>query len=149
MTILIDSNVMIDFLKGKEEVVNQFNQFISQKIPIFISTISIYEVYMGIIANLYVKAGRPSKVPELLKGYSQFLLKCNVLSFTREAAEKAADIYAQAQGKGITIKEKDCQIAGIALVHGILIVYTRDEYDFSKIYNISGLKYTSYLTNSP
>lgn len=144
MSILIDSNVIIDFLKGKDEVVNQFNQFISKKIPIFISTISIYEVYMGIIANLYLKAGRPSKVPELLKSYEQFLLKCNILNFTRESAEKAADIYAQAQGKGITIKEKDCQIAGIALTQGISTVYTHDAYDFSKIYDISGLKYASY-----
>jgi predicted nucleic acid-binding protein len=103
---------------------------------------------MSIIANLYLKAGRPSKVPELLKGYEQFLLKCNVLNFTREAAEKAAEIYTQAQGKGIAIKEKDCQIAGIALVHGISTVYTRDELDFSKICDISGLKYTSYPTNS-
>ena len=135
--------ILIEFLKGKEEVVNQFNQFIAHKLPIFISTISVYEVYMGIIANLYLKTGRPLKVPELLKGYEQFLLKCNMLNFTREAAEKAADIYAQAQGKGLTIKEKDCQIAGIALVHGISTVYTHDEFDFSKIYDISGLKYIS------
>jgi len=43
MTILIDSNILIEFLKGKEEVVNQFNQFIAHKLPIFISTISVSE----------------------------------------------------------------------------------------------------------
>jgi len=43
--------------------------------------------------------------------------------------------------KGITIKEKDCQIAGIALVHGITEVYTKDAQNFSRIFDIVGLKY--------
>ncbi|MBD3228540.1 MAG: PIN domain-containing protein [Candidatus Lokiarchaeota archaeon] len=83
----------------------------------------------------------PSKVPHLLNSYKQFLSNCGILDFTREAAEKAADIYAQSQGKGIAIKEKDCQIAGIALVHGISKVFTRDKSDFKKILNITGLKF--------
>ena len=99
---------------------------------------------MGIIANLYLKEGSPSKVPELLKDYEKFLLKCHILNFTREAAEKAADLFAQSQGKGITIKENDCQIAGRALAHGISEVVTRDDQDFSKIFKITGLKYSSY-----
>ncbi|MHA1132232.1 MAG: type II toxin-antitoxin system VapC family toxin [Candidatus Helarchaeota archaeon] len=144
MTVLIDSNVLIDFLKGKHVVKEQIGKFTSKNIPIFISTISIYEVYTGIIANLYLKRGRPSKVPELLSAYEKFLLNCGILDFTRQAAEKAADIYAQSQGKGTMIKEKDCQIAGIGLVHGISIVFTRDEGDFSKIFEMTGLKYISY-----
>ncbi len=141
MTILIDSNILIEFLKGVAPVVNKINDFVLSKIPIFISTISIYEVYLGIVANLYLKGGRPSKVPELLVVYEKFILKCGILNFTKEAAEKAADIYAQSQGKGITIKEKDCQIAGIALVHGISEVFSKDEQDFSKIFDLTGLKY--------
>ena len=144
MAILIDSNVMIDFLKGVDSSIKKIRQIVLDKKPIFISTISIYEVYMGIIANLYLKEGRPSKVPELLKDYEKFLLKCHILNFTREAAEKAADLFAQSQGKGITIKENDCQIAGVALVNGISEVVTRDDHDFSKIFEITGLKYSSY-----
>lgn len=143
MTLLIDSNVMIGFLKDNKPVVNKIDDYISRKIPIFISTISIYEVFMGIVANLYLKGGRPSKVPELLTIYEKFLLKCGILNFTREAAEKAADLFAQSQGKGITIKEKDCQIAGIALVHGISEIFTLDEQDFSKIFNLTGLQFSS------
>ena len=144
MTVLIDSNVMIDFLKGIESSIKKIQQIIQENKPIFITTISIYEVYMGIIANLYSKEGPPSKVPELLMDYEKFLLKCHILNFTREAAEKSADLFAQSQGKGITIKENDCQIAGIALTHGISEVITRDDHDFSKIFKITGLKYSSY-----
>ena len=144
MAVLIDSNVLISFLKNEKAVVKKINEFVSKKIPLFISTISVYEVYLGIIANLYMKGGRPSKVPELIEIYEKFLLKCGILNFTREAAEKAADILAQSQGKGITIKEKDCQIAGIAILHGISEVFTKDEQDFSKIFDLTGLIYSSY-----
>jgi len=141
MAVLIDSNIIIGFLKEDTLIVKKIQEYIKNKIPIFTSTISIYEIYTGIVANLYLKGGRPSKVPELLAAYDKFLLKCGILSFTRESAEKAADIYAQSQGKGITIKEKDCQIAGIALAHGITEVYTQDVQDFSRIFDIVGLKY--------
>ncbi|MHA1670805.1 MAG: PIN domain-containing protein [Promethearchaeota archaeon] len=141
MAVLIDTNIIIGFLKEDELIVKRIKEYINNKTPIFTSTISIYETYTGIIANLYLKGGRPSKVPELLAVYDKFLLKCGILNFTRESAEKAADIYAQSQGKGITIKEKDCQIAGIALAHGITEVYTQDEQDFSRIFDIVGLRY--------
>jgi len=143
MTVLIDSNILIGFLKGEELIVQQIHKFVQAKQPIFISAISVYEVYLGIMANLYLKEGRPAKVPALLAAYEKLLLKCYILDFTREAAEKAADLYAQSQGRGITIKEKDCQIAGIALVHGISEVFTRDETDFGKIRNITGLNYVA------
>ena len=143
MTVLVDSNILIDFLIEEPKVVKKIFEITNKKIPLFISVISIYEVYLGIIANLYLKAGRPSKVPELLSIYEKFLLKCGILNYTKEAAEKAATIFAESQGKGITIREKDCQIAGIALVHGISEVFTKDKQDFSKIFDITGLKYSS------
>jgi len=93
---------------------------------------------------MYLKEGRPSKVPELLNQYEKFVLKCGILNFTREAAEKSAEIYAQSQGKGLIIKEKDCQIAGIALASGITEVLTRDKSDFTKIFDLTGLKFNSY-----
>ncbi|KKN41878.1 hypothetical protein LCGC14_0719010 [marine sediment metagenome] len=141
MAVLIDSNIIIGFLKEDKLIVEKIQDFIKNKVPIFTSTISIYEIYTGIVANLYLKDGRPSKVPELLATYDKFLLKCGILNFTRESAEKAGDIYAQSQGKGITINEKDCQIAGIALAHGIIEVFTKDEQDFARIFDIIGLKY--------
>ena len=141
MAVLIDTNIIIGYLKEEDSIVKRIKDYITNKTPIFTSIITIYEIYTGIIANLYLKGGRPTKVPELLAAYDKFLLKCGILDFTRESAEKAADIYAQSQGKGITINEKDCQIAGIALAHGISEIYTKDEQDFSRIFDIVGLKY--------
>ncbi len=141
MTFLIDTNIAIGFLKGNKPILDKLSDYINNQVPIFISTISVYEIYAGIIANLYLKGGRASIVSELLDAYEKFLSKCNILNFTRASVEKAANIYAQSQGKGITIKEKDCQIAGIAITHGITEVFTKDEQDFARIFDITGLNY--------
>jgi hypothetical protein len=42
-------------------------------------------------------------------------VKCHVLGFTREAAERAADLYTQAQGRGIPIKSKRKMVKSLAL----------------------------------
>ncbi|MHA1675121.1 MAG: type II toxin-antitoxin system VapC family toxin [Promethearchaeota archaeon] len=143
MTILIDSNIIIGYLKGEQKIIDYLTQIVNTNTPIFISTISIYEIYLGIVANLYLKNGRPHLVPEFLKDYNQLIHTCTILDFTRDSAEKGADIYAHAQGKGITIKQNDCMIAGIALSMGISRVITRDLHDFMKIQQISGLKFVT------
>ena len=142
MSVIIDSNIIISFLKGEDIVVNKIRDLEFQKSEFYVSVISIYEVYYGIISNLYLKKGDPSKVPDLIVHYEKFLSSCKIIDFTKAAAEKAADIYAHSQGKGITIKEKDCQIAGIALSHGIKEVITNDSRDFSKIFKLTGLNYS-------
>ena len=147
MTILIDSNIIIGYLKGNENIIAKISDIIKQNIPIFIPTISIYEIYLGIVANLYLKEGRPNLVPKLLKDYNQLIQTCNILEFNRVAAEKAADLYAHAQGKGITIKQNDCMIAGIALNAGISNVFTNDKSDFEKIKKISGLNFITVETS--
>ena len=143
MTVLIDSNIIIDFLKGEKKVVEYISEIITKNTPIFISTITVYEVFLGIIANKYLKNGRPHVVNDLLKNYNQLLQTCSILNFTKESAEHAAELYAQSQGKGITIKQNDCKIAGCALSFGISKVITNDEDDFMKIKQISGLDYKS------
>ena len=143
MSILIDSNIIIGYLKGEPQITEYLIHVVTTNKPIFISSISIYEIYLGIIANLYLKNGRPHLVPELLKDYNQLLQTCTILDFTQDSAEKGADIYAHAQGKGITIKQNDCMIAGIALSMGISTVITRDVQDFTKIQQISGLNFVA------
>lgn len=143
MTVLIDSNIIIGFLKGEKKVVDFISRIIAKNTPIFISTITVYEVHLGIIANKYLKNGRPHVVNELLKTYNQLLQTCSILNFTKDCAEYAADLYAQAQGKGITIKQNDCKIAGCALNFGISKIITYDKDDFRKINQMSGLDYIS------
>ncbi len=143
MSILIDLNIIIGFLKGEPKIIEKINEAVKENIPLFISSISVYEVYLGIIANLFLKQGRPHIVDYLINDYNQLLQTCNILDFTKEAAEKSANIYAQAQGKGITIKQNDCLIVGTALNYSISKIYTRDKQDFKKINQISGLLFIS------
>ena len=77
--------------------------------------------------------------------YSNLSMSYEVIqAITKDAAEKGATIYAQAQGKGITIKQNDCLIAGCALSIGITKIITRDEQDFQKIRKIAGIDFISF-----
>ena len=67
-----------------------------------------------------------------------------ILEFSKDAAEKAATLYAQGQGKGISIKQNDWFIAGSALSVGISRIITRDKQDFEKIQKIAGIEFTSF-----
>ncbi|WP_457559786.1 type II toxin-antitoxin system VapC family toxin [Candidatus Harpocratesius sp.] len=141
---MIDSNIIIGFLRGESSIVDFIRKIVKENNPIFISSISVYEVYLGIIANLYLKKGRPHLVDQFLDDYNQLLQACTVLEFSKEAAEKGATIYAQAQGKGLTIKQNDCLIAGSALSMGISRIITRDKQDFEKIKSIAGIDFSSF-----
>lgn len=101
-------------------------------------------MYLGIIANLYLKQGRPHLANRFLEDYNQLLQAGTIIEFTKDAAEKGATIYPQAQGKGITIKQNDCLIAGSALSVGISRIITRDKQDFEKIKNLTGMEYISF-----
>ncbi len=47
MTVLIDSNIFIKFLKDDYAVVKKIKEYVSKKIPIFISSISfVFFVYL-------------------------------------------------------------------------------------------------------
>ena len=144
MTILIDSNIIIGFLKGESSIVKYIEKIVKENNPIFISSISVYEVYLGIIGNLYLKQGRPHLVDQFLDDYNQLLQACTIIEFSKDAAGKGATIYAQAQGKGITIKQNDCLIAGSVLLVGISKIITRDKQDFEKIKNIAGIEFVSF-----
>ena len=67
MLVLIDSNIFIGYLKGDDAITHQIREYVQDHTPIFISSISLYEIYLGIVANLYLKEGRPSKVPVPVK----------------------------------------------------------------------------------
>ena len=108
MTVLLDSNILIKYLKGISQVVTNLTDYIHNQVPIFVSTITIYEVYVGIVANLYLKQGRPKTVPALLKEFKQLLSMCSILDFTQKAAELAADIYAQAHLRCQSLDSHSC-----------------------------------------
>lgn len=57
-------------------------------------------------------------------------VRCYLPDNPREAAIKAAKIYFTLHKRGITVSStKDCQIAGIAIEHGLYLLHGDRDYD--------------------
>jgi predicted nucleic acid-binding protein len=119
--ILIDTSVLIDYLKGTaNEGVSKFERILSRSIPFGISSFIYQEILQG-AASL--------KEYDLLKRYLEtqrfYHPKDQIESY-----EKAAFIYMQCRRRGITIRSTiDCLIAQIAMEHELTLLHNDSDFD--------------------
>ena len=102
---LIDSDILIYFLKGKQEVVQKLSQ-----IPIgdlYISRINYTELIYG--------AYNSAKITQNLKVIEPFLDTFKVLEFTKESSLIFAKEKARLKKSGNIIADMDLMIASIAI----------------------------------
>ncbi|MCX5826479.1 MAG: type II toxin-antitoxin system VapC family toxin [Deltaproteobacteria bacterium] len=114
-TVLVDTDVAIDFLRGnayaKELLENLWSEGRAS-----ISTLSVYELDAGMRDHER-------------KATKAFIDACRIDDVTREIAEKAGELRREYQKRGITIPSMDCIIAATALVSGYKIA-TRNKRHF-------------------
>ncbi len=121
MNVLLDTSVIIEQLKGSEDV----NRFITTNESNNISVLSIYETLVGIkdkAKRIRVK---------------QFFESFPLLEFAAMDAVKAAEIHEILALKGSVINTMDVLLAAQASDRG-LTVLTKDK-DFIKIRDIAGI----------
>lgn len=123
---LIDTDWLIDFLKGKKEIVNKLTSLIDEGLSI--STISLAELYEGIytIENPAVE----------LKGLNDFLSLVTVLGINEEIAKIFGKHRSILRKGGILIDNFDLLIASTCLCYD-LILMTNNIKHFERI---KGLK---------
>ena len=128
MKYLLDPNVIIDFLKGKREIVKKLESVLDEEIAI--SVIWIAEYFVGAY-----KSTRPRKV---VKTFKRFILENNIK--TIDVDSEIAKIYAQKQAElekgGRKISGFDMLIAATCLQHGLELV-TENYRHFARV---QGLK---------
>lgn len=118
---LLDSNVLIDCLEGKEEI----RQFIEQiKTPVFISVISITELL-----------AKPSLSKTQENFVEDFLQQFSVLEYSEGIAKEAAKLK-----KKYHLKFPDAIIAATAYIHKLTLV-SRDK-GFRKIREIETVNFS-------
>ena len=118
-TVLIDTDVIIDFLKGKGKGVKLFEEIITLYSPAT-TYINYFELICGVRND-----EEYAHVENCLSGFSIF-------SLDRESAEKAARIYQDLKGKKKLIDIRDILVSGIAFTHHCEIA-TNNERDFGRI----------------
>lgn len=125
---LLDTNVIIDFLKGKEKAVQIIKKI--QKNPLHISVITIAEYNYGAL--------RSTKIKETLDLFTDFCDRAQIItvSIDKPVAEKFAQIQANLSKKGKLRPVFDLLIASSCLINNCILV-TRNKKDFE---GIEGLK---------
>lgn len=117
---VIDSNIFIDHLRAKNKLKTKFYQLLQSEKAIFVSTVSVYEIYSG-AATL----DKQTNIQVLLKGIV-------ILPFEYETSIIAAQIFNQLKVKSQLIEFRDIFIAATCLVHHLPIV-TLNKKHFERI----------------
>ncbi len=116
---VIDTSVFIDHLRSKNKSGNPLSQIPIEN-GIYISTVTLYELYMGATA-----VQKWSHVEKLTKDLT-------VLDFSNDVAKKSAKIFQELKQNNKVIEFRDIFIASTAICHN-LPVFTLNKRDFSRI----------------
>ena len=130
MKYLLDSNTVIDLLRGNENIAEKYNFELLDGNKFFICPIIYYEVMRG-----FKVLDGEKKIENFLKFYQMW----DNLPMNDEAMLKAAEIYVKLR-KGQTIEDNDILVAAIAIVYDCTLVSANEKH-FSRI---DGLKYENW-----
>jgi len=119
--ILVDTSVLIDFLKGrKREGSKRFEAILKQDIPFGITSFILQEVLQGAASE---------DEYQLLKRYLE-VQRFYHLTDPVESYAKAAQIYRDCRKKGVTVRSAiDCLVAETALEHNLFLLHQDTDFD--------------------
>ena len=128
--ILVDTSVLIDLFKGREnEVTRRFRGLLQQQVPFGITSVIYQEILQGAKTEKEY-----ATLKEYLSSQRFFHPKDPVESYAR-----AASIYFTCRRKGITVRSTiDCLIAQIALEHDLFLLH--NDSDFIAMAPVIGLR---------
>jgi len=101
-SVLIDTDIAIDYLRGSREAARLIEQLWNDNMA-SLSILSVYELYAGMRATENDDT-------------ENFINACNIEQITMHIAKKAGDMYRLWRGKGVTITSIDCLIAATAVL---------------------------------
>lgn len=126
MMYLVDTDWVVNYLKGRTQAVDTLNSLVEKGLAI--SIITYGEIYEGIYF------GQDSKPQE--KGFLNFLRVVDVIGLNRTIMKRFALIRGDLRQKGGLIGDPDLMIAATAIANDLILI-TRNKKDFQKV---EGLK---------
>lgn len=131
--VLVDTSVMIDYLKGVESVpADRFQYLLDNNIVFGINSFIYMEVLQGV---------KSEKVFSTVKQYLD-TQKIYGLKDERESYAAAARLYYNCRKKGLTINSAiDCLIAQTAVENGLFLLHNDSDFDkISKVVNLKSFR---------
>ena len=121
---LLDTNVCIDVLRGREDVIGRFRECVPGDIAV--SSITCFELVQG--------AGRAPEEFREQEGrkVSRFLARLRQIPFDQECGRIAGEMNARLLNRGTPVSVTDVFIAATAVTLGVPLV-TSNLRDFEKI----------------
>ncbi|MBS3080614.1 type II toxin-antitoxin system VapC family toxin [Candidatus Pacearchaeota archaeon] len=129
--ICLDSDCIIDFLKGKKEAINVINKYNEE---IITTEINVFEVLYGI----YLKKEVSEKQEYIAKEFLNSIIK---FSFDKKCGEISAKLLSSLTKKGEAINQNDCFIASIMIKNNCNKIITNNVKHFSRIKEIKVISY--------
>lgn len=124
---IIDTDVCIDFLRGKSKIVQLFSEILESE-EVYISVLTVYELFKGAFTE---KAQRAVK---------EFVSYFETIYINHEIAEVGGKFYREYRKKRITLSTVDCLIMATAKVYGLKII-TRNIKHYPESQLISEISY--------
>lgn len=124
-TVLIDTDIAIDFLQGHTEAIELIAPLWEEN-RAYLSILSVYELYTG--------------MREKEKGDTDaFINACNIEPVTMEVARAGGELYRKSRATEMTLTSIDCLIVATAIIGGHKIVTrNKDHYPVTLLY-INGI----------
>ncbi len=123
MAYLLDTCVIIDLVRGNQEVINHLKSNLPR--DIYISTITELELRFGL-------AQSPNLMSRSKAVIQAFLSEVSILAFRSAESQIAANLRYELKIKGTPIGAYDILIAATALTYDLVLV-TSNEKEFNRI----------------
>jgi len=125
---IIDTDILIDFLINRKEVVEFVTQLEEKKIILSSTAINAFELYYG--------AHKSKQSAKTLQATKNLLDRLVLFPLTLRSAQRAGHIYAELELKGNPIGLRDTFIASIALTRRCSIA-TKNTVHFEKVKDLT------------
>jgi tRNA(fMet)-specific endonuclease VapC len=121
---IIDTDILIDFLRNRKEAVAFVTQLEEKKTLLSTTAINAFELYYG--------AHKSRQSVQTLQSTKKLLDRLVLLPLTSRSAQRAGHIYAELELEGQPIGLRDTFIAAIALARKCSVA-TRNTEHFKKV----------------
>jgi len=135
--ILVDTTYLVDLIRKRvdqESLDNLYDEIL------FISEISVFELYFGIYANK-ILAKDMKNLKNRIDTLEKILSRFQRLPFGKNEAIESAKILGQLKLNGKNMEFRDGMIASTGLANGINQILTRNQSHFDRIPGISVISY--------
>ena len=126
-SVCLNTDILIDHLRGDEEVTRQLEELEDSGSLLSTTTINAFEVYYG--------AQKTEKKGENIGAVSRLLSRLLVFDFSERAAEKAGEIAARLEANGASIGFRDI-LVGATTITDNSILLTRNIRHFERIHEL-------------